>query len=147
MTAETTAAAPGLVITRAFDASPERLFDAWTDPATAGRWLFTSPASQAHTAELDVRVGGRWVITDRRDGVDYRALGEYLEVERPFRLVFTFGMPQFSPEFDTVTVEIRPEGSGSVVTLKQERLPAELVPATRDGWAEMFDALADVLAG
>ena len=71
---------------RRFDASPERLFDAWTDPHLAAAWLFTTPGSESHHAALDVRVGGKWEITDRRDGADYRALGEYLEVERPGRL-------------------------------------------------------------
>ena len=81
------AAVQQLRLTRRFDASPERLFEAWTEPNRASRWLFTTPTSEAHSAELDVRVGGRWTITDSRDGVDYRALGEYLEVERPRRLL------------------------------------------------------------
>ena len=131
-----------LTMTRRFEASPERLFDAWTDPNLAARWLFTGPASEAHCAELDVRVGGRWVIEDRRGGVDYKALGEYLEVERPRRLTFTFGMPQFSPAFDKVTVEIAPDGTGSVMTFTQEGLPADYIDATRHGWNEMFDALS-----
>ena len=135
-----------LVMRRAFAVSPERLFDAWTDPAVAARWLFTTPDSQAHAAELDVRVGGRWTITDRRDGVDYVALGEYLEVDRPRRLVFTFGMPQFSPAFNTVTVEIAPAGDGSMMTLTQEHLPPEHHPAARDGWDAMFEALEGNLA-
>jgi uncharacterized protein YndB with AHSA1/START domain len=135
-----------LVIKRRFDASPERLFDAWTDPNLAARWLFTGPTSQAHRAELDVRVGGAWVIEDRRGGVDYRALGQYLEVDRPRRLCFTFGMPRFSPAFNKVTVEIAPDGTGSLMTLTQEGLPADHIAATRQGWNAMFDALAAHLA-
>jgi uncharacterized protein YndB with AHSA1/START domain len=138
---DSAAAVRGLRMTRRFDASPERLFDAWTDPNLAARWLFTSPSSETHSTSLDVRVGGRWEIIDRRDGVSYRALGEYLEVERPRRLVFTFGMPQFSPEFDKVTVEIAADGLGAAMTLSQERLPAEHVAATEQGWREMFAAL------
>jgi len=135
-----------LTMTRRFDASPERLFDAWTDPNLATRWLFTGPTSQTHSARLDVRVGGQWVIEDRRGGVDYRALGEYLEVDRPRRLSFTFGMPQFSAAFSQVTVEIAADGTGSVMTLIQRDLPAEYVAATEQGWAEMFDALGAELA-
>jgi uncharacterized protein YndB with AHSA1/START domain len=135
-----------LTLQRRFEASPERLFDAWTDPRVAAAWLFTTPASERHETNLDVQVGGAWEIVDRRDGVDYRAIGEYLEVDRPRRLVFTFGMPQFSPGFSKVTVEIAPDGHGAVMTLTQEDLPPEHIPATADGWRQMFDALAARLA-
>src|SRR3569833_623760 len=99
-------------ITRRFHYPPERLFDAWIDPNVAGRWLFTSQMSETHTTELDVRVGGKWTITARRDGSDYTATGEYLESDRPRRRVFSFSMPLFSPESCTVTVEIVPAGDG-----------------------------------
>ena len=142
MTVETK---PGLRMSRRFAASPERVFAAWTDPATVARWLFTGPDSERHTAELDVRVGGKWEITDRRDGVDYRAIGEYLAVEPPRRLVFTFGMPQFSPEFDRVIVEIAADGAGAVMTFTQELLPPEHVAATEEGWSKMFEELAHLI--
>ena len=131
-----------LRLTRRFDAAPERLFDAWTDPKLAAGWLFTTPNSEAHSVEIDLRVGGRWEIVDRRGGVDYRAIGEYLRVERPSRLAFTFGMPQFSDAFTTVVVEIAPDGAGAVMTLTQDGLAADAVAALEQGWGDMFDALA-----
>ena len=131
-----------LRMTRRFDLPAERVFDAWTDPKLAAKWLFTTPGSESHFTELDVRVGGGWVIVDRRDGVDYKALGEYLEIDRPRRLVFSFGMPQFSDAFNTVTIEIEPEGDGCLMTLTQDNLPAEYHEPTRQGWEEMFHALA-----
>ena len=134
-----------LRITRRFDAAPERVFDAWIAPGRAGRWLFTTPASERHATDLDVRVGGKWSITDRRDGVDYTALGEYVEIDRPRRLVFSFGMPQFSPLSCNVTVEIVPDGDGCILTLSQDSVaPAALKP-TEQGWSNMFDALAVTL--
>jgi len=105
-----------LRMTRRFEAAPERVFDAWLDPATARRWLFTLPSDQEYRAELDARVGGRWTITARRGGMDYTAVGEYLEIDRPRRLVFTFAMPQFSPNSDRLTVEIAPDGAGCILT-------------------------------
>jgi uncharacterized protein YndB with AHSA1/START domain len=131
-----------LRMTRRFEAAPERVFDAWTDPQLAGAWLFTSPASEAHRVEMDLRVGGRWEIVDTRGGVDYRAIGEYLEIERPRRLVFTFGMPQFSEAFTTVTVELVADGAGTSMTLSQDELAADAVAALEQGWGEMFDQLA-----
>ncbi len=136
-----------LRMTRRFDASPERVFDAWTDPELVGRWLFTGPTSESHNAELDVRVGGKWKITDRRDGVDYVALGEYRVIDLPRRLVFTFGMPQFSPEYAEVAVELVADGDGCLMTLTQAPTPAEAVKPLEDGWSLMFDGLALVLAG
>jgi uncharacterized protein YndB with AHSA1/START domain len=136
-----------LSIRRRFEAAPERLFDAWTDPRLAAGWLFTTQASERHDTTLDVRVGGKWEIVDRRGGVDYRAIGEYLELERSRRVVFSFGMPQFSPAFNRVTVEIMADGDGAVMTLTQEGLPPEHIPATEKGWAEMFEALAHSLGG
>ncbi|MDQ3692084.1 MAG: SRPBCC domain-containing protein [Chloroflexota bacterium] len=86
-----------LQLTRRFDVAPERVFDAWLDPDTARKWLFAVPALERYHIEAEARVGGRWTITARRGGIDYTALGEYLEIDRPRRLVFTFAMPQFSP--------------------------------------------------
>lgn len=146
-----------LRITRRFDASPERLFDAWTNPEIASKWLFTSPTRERNSTELDPRVGGAWEINDRREGVDYRGIGEYLEVDRPRRLVFTFGMPQFSDAFDLVTVEIAPDGAGALMTLTHERAPMDVIdPAEgawspdykdglKNGWGKMWESLDEAL--
>jgi uncharacterized protein YndB with AHSA1/START domain len=132
-------------LVRHFDASPERVFDAWIDPETSSKWLFTMPTSESHSAEIDARVGGKYTITDRREGNDYTAVGEYLEISRPNRLVFTFGMPQFSPEFDRITVEIVPDGSGCQLTLIQEDLRKGYEKSTKRGWSKMMDQLAVAL--
>jgi uncharacterized protein YndB with AHSA1/START domain len=125
-------------IQRHFDASPERVFDAWTNPEIARKWLFTTPASEKNTTEMDPRLGGKWTIADTRDGLDYKALGEYVEFDRPRRLVFTFGMPQFSEEFARVIVEIEPEGTGSILSITHERLPWAALSQTEQGWCEML---------
>jgi len=144
-----------LRMSRRFEAAPERVFDAWTSPALVGRWLFTTPIDESYQAQLDLRVGQPWTITARRGGIDYTASGEYLVIERPRRLVFTFAMLQFSPESDQITIEIVPDGAGCILTLTQEgvdiaaelrHLPAGVVGATEHGWMEMFDQLELTLA-
>ena len=143
-----------LRITRRFDAAPERVFDAWLDPDTARKWLFASPADESYRAEIDARVGGAWSITARREGTDYTAVGQYLAIDRPSRLVFTFAMPQFSPNSDRVTIEIAPDGAGCVLTLTQEgvdvaaelrQLPPGGQSGTEAGWLDMLDRLAGTL--
>ena len=134
-----------LSLSRRFDAAPERLFAAWTDPAMARGWLFTTAASEANETLMDVRAGGAWTVVDRRDGAAYEAIGRFLAVEPPTRLVFTFGMPQISPAFTRVTVNLMADGEGAMLTLTQEGLPAEHIYATEQGWSDMFDALAERL--
>jgi uncharacterized protein YndB with AHSA1/START domain len=126
---------------RHFDTTAERIFDAWLDPATAGRWLFATPAGQMIRVEIDPRVGGKFTIV-RRDGDDIEHVGEYLEIERPRRLVFTFGVPKFSAEFTRVTVEIVPSPQGCELTLTHEGVLQEWAERTQMGWEMILDGLA-----
>ena len=68
-------------VTRRFGASPERVFDAWLDPERAGRFLYATAEGEMVRVEIDARVGGRFVIVERRDGQDVEHTGEYLEIE------------------------------------------------------------------
>ena len=140
-----------LRLTRRFAATPERVFDAWLDPAQVRLWLIARPGDEAHTAQVEAREGGAWSITTRRGGTDYTANGVYLEITRPTRLVFTFLMRQVSPNTDTITVEIAPDGAGCVLTLTQTGVDiaaelAGLPPGMRGGselgWGKVFDTLA-----
>jgi uncharacterized protein YndB with AHSA1/START domain len=132
-------------VTRRFSASAERVFDAWLDAACAAKWLFATPTGEMVRAEIDPRVGGTFVLTERRDGVDTLHTGEYLEIDRPRRLVFTFGVPQYAPDFTPVTVEIAPLDSGCELTLTNDGIPEAYAAPTRGGWTKILDGLAAML--
>ena len=133
-----------ITVTRRFRASPAQAFDAWVLPEIASRWLFADPKIGS-VCELDPRVGGNYRITREADGQRYVAVGEYREVCRPARLAFTFGMPQFSPEFAAISVCIDPDGDGCVMRLVQGDLEEGYQDATRQGWEEMFNLLETTL--
>ena len=129
-------------IVRHFHADAERVFNAWIDPEFASLWLFRSPASVAGDFNFDLRIGGSWKVSDRNDPAEYTAVGQYLAIEPPRRLVFTMAMPQFpAEEDDRVAIEIVPDGQGCILTLAQEGLAPSSEESFRKGWNAMFDDL------
>jgi uncharacterized protein YndB with AHSA1/START domain len=145
-----TAAAEQPVVVRVgrrFEASPERVFDAWLDPGRARRFLFATSTGQMVRAEIDARVGGSFNFTDRRDNVDVEHIGTYLEIDRPRRLVFTFHTERGSRDLSRVTIEIAPQGEGCELTLTHEMDPkwGEYKERTLAGWSKIVEGLATVL--
>ncbi len=134
-----------LRVAHRYAASAERVFDAWLDPELAGKWLFATATGRMVRAEIDARVGGSFNFTDRRDGVDVEHVGEYLEIDRPRRLVFTFGVPKYSPAMTRVSIDIVPLGSGCELTLTHEDVLPEWATQSEAGWGMLLDALAGTL--
>ena len=130
-----------LVITRRFDCAIEGVFDAWLDPAKASKFLFATPTGKMIRVDIDARVGGSFNIT-RRDGDDIEHVGTYLEIDRPRRLVFTFGVPKFSDQMTRVTIDLKPLPTGCELTLTQEQVPSEWLDRTREGWGMILDGLS-----
>jgi len=132
-------------VTRKFSASAERVLDAWLDPNTAGKWLFATPTGKMSKVEIDARVGGSYLIVENREGTDVEHIGEYLEIDRPRRLVFTLKVPKYSQENTKVTVEIRALKSGCELTLTHEGVLPDYVASTTSGWNMILDQLAATL--
>ena len=125
-------------------ASAERVFDAWLDPKTAGKWLFATPTGQMTRVEIDPRPGGKFTIV-RRDREEFEHVGEYVEIDRPRRLVFTFGVPMLSPEFTRVAIEIVRVGPGCELTLAQDGVPPDYAEPNVKGWTMILDSLERAL--
>jgi uncharacterized protein YndB with AHSA1/START domain len=134
-----------LRVSHKFEASAERVFDAWLDPVKAGKFLFATPTGQMVRAEVDARVGGKFCFVDRRDGQDVEHVGEYLEIERPRRLVFTFAVPLFSAESTKVSIDIAPLGKGCELTLTHEGVLPDWASKTKEGWTKILAGLAATL--
>ena len=86
---------PLVRITREFDAPPEKVFRAHTDPELVTQWLGPRDL-EMHVDDWDCRTGGSYRYIHSRDGEDYGFHGSFPEV-RPNELIvqtFTFeGMP------------------------------------------------------
>lgn len=143
MALATDLASPTLIVSRRFAVPPELLFDAWFDPNAVGKWLFATPDGVSHHVEIDARVGGGFAIHERRGDALATHFGEYREIVRSSRIVFTFGADKRGP-FSLVTVDIRPEGAGSVLTLTHALDPAwrAMEAGVRAGWESILEGLA-----
>lgn len=137
-----------IVVTRAVAAAPEAAFDAWLDAARAGAWLFATPNGRIVDVAMDPRVGGAFRIVDRRDGEDVAHVGTYLELERPSRLTFEFGVPKYSEARDRVVVAIAPQSAGCDVTLTHTLTPGmeEWAESVRQGWTDILAGLTAELS-
>jgi len=129
-----------------YPASPEAVFEAWTDPQGLGAWF--SPMTTASVPVLDLRVGGEFRIDMHGDGENYVHTGKYLEVERPNRLVFTWISAGTNDQETVVTVEIAADGEGAMLTLTHTGFPGE---ESRDnhqqGWSAILEKFERVCAG
>lgn len=83
-----------IVIDRYFDAPPQTVYRAFTDPAHLGRWWGPEGYS-CPVCELDASKGGRWLTTMRSpEGTDHTVSGEYLEMSEFDRIAFTWAWTQ-----------------------------------------------------
>ena len=133
-----------LTVTHRFAHPPEAVFDAWLDPAKAARFLFATPTGTMVRCDIDARVGGRFQIVERRGGKDADHQGAYLEIDRPWRLVFTFG-DNLAFGATTVTIEIVPAPGGCDLTLTHQGVLPQWETQTLAGWTGILSALETVL--
>ena len=135
-----------LRIVRLLSASAEEIFDAWVDPESLAVWMCPGSVRRA-VVEADPRVGGRFRILMQGPDCDYEHTGEYLVVERPSRLVFTWISEGTQGRPTTVSVEMSPRGEGlTELTLTHEGLPDEKAEAShRSGWGGILEKLGTAL--
>jgi uncharacterized protein YndB with AHSA1/START domain len=124
------------------EADPETVFPFFTDPGKLTRWMGTQ-------AELDPRPGGIYRVQVLEQ---WTARGEYVEVDPPRRVVFTWGWENegsaVAPGASTVEVSLVADGAGTLVTLRHRDLPSK---DSRDqhqiGWEHYMRRLATAAAG
>lgn len=135
-----------LRLERTYDASPEEVFDAWTNPEVLRRWWAVDPAGRTPVADVDLRVGGRYRLSmEDPSGTRHTVGGEYHEVSRPERLVYSWCWEQDNGEpghVSTVTVEFHADGERTNLVLEHTDLASA---ESRDQHAHGWNACLDIL--
>src|SRR5688500_15198168 len=132
-------------ISRRFQFPAEDVFDAWLNPALAREW-FAPGLGEMTRVEMDARVGGTFWLVQKRGTEEARHTGEYLEIDRPRRLVFTWRTPPLE-DVSRVVIEIETTDDGCELTVTHEMNAqwAEFVDRAAGAWKKMSDAIAGLL--
>ena len=140
---------PGRVvrIERAFAASAEDVFDAWTSPEVMRRWLHCGPDWGTPVAEVDLRVGGKVQVVMRRpDGSEAHMEGEYTLIDRPHRLEMTWTFDDDPSNRQLVELAFSESGGSTTVRLVNTGISTD---ARRDsqewGWNACLDQLRRIV--
>jgi uncharacterized protein YndB with AHSA1/START domain len=138
------ASRPSLTLTRRLNAACEKVYAAWADAEKLVQWFGPSKVKPGTLkAEMDVRVGGRYRISFVHENGEYSEVGGvYREVTPNQRLVFTWAWHSTPERESLVTVQLKPEGAGTLLTFHHEQFFDQ---AARDnherGWIQLFDSL------
>jgi uncharacterized protein YndB with AHSA1/START domain len=144
---------PTVQVRRLFDATPERLFDAWTESAQVAQWLCRKHGYTTEHFRFDGYAGGRFHIRNASTAGDvYDICGEFREL-RPFeKIAFTWSgrktlasgaIAQDMPADPTlVVVEFVPHGKQTEVVITHYGLATEdLRKGHNGGWNLCLDNL------
>jgi uncharacterized protein YndB with AHSA1/START domain len=121
------------------EASPAEVFPYLIDAELVVRWM-------GDWAELEPNAGGKLAIDI--NGVPIR--GEYLIVDPPHRVVFSWGVAGsdvLAPGSTTVEIVLRPDGDGTVLELAHRDLPPEQLAQHDTGWRHFLERLVVAAAG
>jgi uncharacterized protein YndB with AHSA1/START domain len=127
--------------TLAIDASPETVWEFLVDPEKLMRW-------KGINADLETQPGGIFrceVIPG------HIALGEYVEIDKPNKLVFTWGWDgseDVPPGSSTIEIELASDGEGTSLRFVHKDLPnAEAIASHAHGWDHYLPRLETAAGG
>jgi uncharacterized protein YndB with AHSA1/START domain len=132
-------------VVRTYDADPERVFQAWADPAAKAVWF---GADGSH--ELDFRIGGRELNRGEFEGAVYRYEAVYHDIVEAERIVYAYDMYKDDARISVSlgSVQLEPARGGTKLTYTESTAffdDADTPEQRQAGTEQIFDALGDAL--
>lgn len=123
-------------------ARPETVFEFFVDPNRLVRWMGDS-------ATLEPRPGGLFRLAYGEHGENGTVRGEYLTVEKPGKVVFTWGWEDpadpVQPGGSTVEVTLREDAGGTLVRIRHTGLSGDSRRSHEEGWAYFVGRLVEAV--
>lgn len=142
------AARPSLTFTRRINASPAKVYAAWTDPKKIVRWFGRADVKPETTcAVIEARVGGHYRISFDTESEYHEVGGAYREVVPNQRLVFSWAWHSTPERESLVTVTFKPDGDGTLLTVHHAQLFDDAAREGHErGWLGALDKLENEVA-
>jgi uncharacterized protein YndB with AHSA1/START domain len=136
-------------VVQRFNAPADWVYDTWLDPERARIWMAAALKSfglsgDIQRVEIDARVGGKFFFSDNRDGIEARHWGQYLELVRPIKIVFTWIVDESeeaNPSRVTLTIEPEPEGCVATIVHEMDEAWRDYISQTENGWSRMLQQI------
>ena len=135
------------MVRRVLPAPPDIVYDEWLDPVGMAEWMCPRPARAVKIA-LEPLVGGSLHIDIEDSGSSLYVTGQYVELDRPRRLRFTWSCSAWADPSaqSVVTVSLEDHGADqTMMTIEHEQLPPEETDSHRRGWPAVAVQLEDAL--
>jgi uncharacterized protein YndB with AHSA1/START domain len=129
-------------VNKQFHFTPDKVFDAWTVPAIARRWLFASKERRMAQVGMDARVGGKFTVQNQDNDLIPKYFGKYVELERPGHLAFSLESPLYFSGVTYVSIFILPKRYGCELSLTQTGVSPDKMEAN---WYRILQQLENVL--
>jgi len=144
MTSKTTPkSVPTLKIERVFNASPEKLWQYWTDPKKYAKWLNPAPGLDLVIHEFDVRPGGRVRFDMPQPNGDKNPQEGVFHTLKPYSELVS-GAPDKS---FLIKVTFEPVGKKTRMVVSVTGIPPEYFDGATQGWSAGFDKLERLIKG
>jgi uncharacterized protein YndB with AHSA1/START domain len=135
-------------------APPARVFEAITDPKQTAQWWGNKGLYRLTETKADLRVGGKWLSAGvGRDGKEFQVGGEYLEIDPPRLVVYTWNPSYENLKNSIVRVELEPRdvhglqhsgphrvGTGTLVKVRHSGFAGNIESAKGhgEGWKRVL---------
>lgn len=132
-----------LTVRKLINAPADQVYAAWLDPIKLTHFMANCQGMALSSAATDPRVGGRFSMVMNTGTRDIPHAGTYLELVPHTRIAFTWQSEYSTVENSAVTLDLAPQGAGTMVTLTHVRFAGESSrDAHQGGWTTILDGLA-----